>query len=74
LTVIEIILRYREAFTDGLLVTMALAVIAWGAGLTGGILIGSLASRYPRWVGYPLRAVSFTLAAIPPIVLLYWAH
>jgi polar amino acid transport system permease protein len=73
-TVTDIILRYRHAFASGLLVTMALAAIAWGVGLTLGTLFGASASRYRRWIGYPLRAMSFTLAAIPPIVLLYWAH
>lgn len=74
MTIVDIILRYRQAFAGGLLVTLALASIAWGLGLTVGTLLGALASRYRRWVGYPLRALSFVLAAIPPIVLLYWAH
>ena len=74
MTVIDIILRYRQAFIGGLVVTLTLAAIAWGVGLTIGTVVGVSASRYRYWVGYSLRAVSFTLAAIPPIVLLYWAH
>jgi ABC-type amino acid transport system permease subunit len=74
MTVIDILLRYRQAFMGGLRNTMALAGIAWFLGLTVGIPLGALARRYVRWVGYPLHAVSFAIAAIPPIVLLYWAH
>jgi len=73
-SVMDIILRYREAFSAGLLVTVKLASIAWAVGLLCGILTGILASRYKLWCGYPLRATSFTLAAVPPIVVLYWAH
>lgn len=74
MTITDIILRYREAFISGLFVTLSIATIAWVFGLTVGTLFGVFASRYKLWVGYPLRAASFTLAAIPPIVLLYWAH
>ncbi|MGH8565928.1 MAG: ABC transporter permease subunit [Gammaproteobacteria bacterium] len=74
MTIVEIILRYRLAFSEGLLVTLQLASIAWISGLLIGTVIGTLASRYRQSVGYPLRAASFALVAIPPIVLLYWAH
>lgn len=74
MTTTDILLRYRQAFAEGLYVTLKLALIAWVAGLLLGTVTGTLASRYKRRVGYPLRAVSFVLAAIPPIVLLYWAH
>lgn len=74
MSVVDIILRYRTAFADGLRVTLFLASIAWAIGLLGGAVLGTLATRFPKLVGYPLRVISFALAAIPPIVLLYWAH
>lgn len=74
MTITNILIRYKTAFAGGLLVTLELAAIAWLTGLIVGTALGILASRYRRQVGYPLRGLSFTLAAIPPIVILYWAH
>jgi polar amino acid transport system permease protein len=74
MSIIDIIVKYREAFAAGLSVTLQLASIAWAVGLSFGTILGTLASRHRAFFGFPLRAASFSLAAIPPLVLLYWAH
>ena len=74
MSVFDIIIRYREGFTDGLFVTLKLAAITWATGLTLGGVIGASAHRWPRAVGLPLRSFAFLLSGVPFLVLLYWAH
>src|SRR5262245_51929759 len=70
----ELLAHYGHAFADGLITTLLLASVAWLVGLGGGIPLGVLAFRFPTTIGAMSRGVAFGLAAIPPIVLLYWAH
>ena len=70
----SILVTYRQAFLDGLLVTLELSLIVWSVGLLFGAAIGLLADRYPRKVGLPIQGLAFTLSGIPILVLLYWAH
>lgn len=72
--VFDILVRYREGFTQGLIVTCNLAAITWSVGLTLGCVIGVAAYRWPVTVGYPLRGIAFILSGVPFLVLLYWAH
>lgn len=74
MNVFDIIIRYREAFAQGLFVTLKLAAITWFVGMSLGGLIGASAHRWPRAVGLPLRSIAFLLSGIPLLVLLYWAH
>jgi polar amino acid transport system permease protein len=70
----EILYTYREGFLSGLVTTLWLATIVWTAGLGLGVILGALADRYPDSVGILIKAISFILAAIPVIVLSFWAH
>lgn len=70
----DILIQFHRALLDGLVVTLQLAFVAWLVGLAIGVPFGILANQYAKTAGYLLRALSFTLAAIPPIVLLYWFH
>jgi len=70
----KILFEYREGFTSGLMVTLALTGIAWGVGLVFGTVFGWLAHRYARSAGLALRVLAFLTASIPVIVLLFWAH
>ncbi len=72
--VFDIIWEYRQAFGKGLKVTVQLAAIVWGLGLTGGIVLGILADRYRRVVGKIVFLVSLILSSIPILVFLFWAH
>lgn len=74
LNVIEILLRYRQGFADGLLVTLELAAITWAVGLCAGSITGAAAYLCPRAVGWPLRGCALFLTAVPFLVMLYWAH
>lgn len=72
--VVEIIVRYRQGFTDGLIVTLELASITWCLGLLGGSVIGAAAHLSPKLFGWPLRACALFLSSVPFLVMLYWAH
>ena len=54
--------------------TVQLAFFVWSVGLVAGTLIGVLADRYRRVVGYLIFAISLFLSSIPILVFLYWAH
>lgn len=71
---IDVILRYKEGFYSGILTTLKLASIVWGAGLIFGTLLGYLVDRYPRWFKPPFALAAFILSGIPVIVFLVWAH
>ncbi len=70
----EIIIRYREGLLSGLFVTLELCLIVWLSGLVFGVLFGWFAHRRKNSAGYALKALSFLLASIPVLVLLFWLH
>lgn len=73
-TILNIIVEYKEAFLHGLLVTGALCLIVWFVGLTLGTLLGFFGAEYPGEVGKPTRIFSFILSGVPILVLLFWLH
>jgi His/Glu/Gln/Arg/opine family amino acid ABC transporter permease subunit len=74
LGILDIIIKYREGFLGGLIVTLKLAGIAWSTGLVCGGAIGMAAYKFPQTIGIALRAMAFVVTGIPFLVLLYWAH
>lgn len=74
MTVIQILVDYREALIKGLFVTLKLAGIVWFGGLFIGGLLGILSARFHRALGIPTRVLSFVLSGVPILALLYWAH
>jgi len=74
MNVFDIILRYREAFAQGLLVTLELSTITWILGMAAGTILGGLGHRWKRLLGTPLRVLAFVLSGIPFLVFLYWVH
>lgn len=70
----EIISKYREGLTAGLLVTVEMSLIIWVVGLVLGSMLGFASARLPQSVGRITRVVSFVLAGIPILVLLVWLH
>lgn len=74
MTVINILLQYREGLVSGLVVTLQLCLIVWSTGLILGTLLGVLGSRWQPWIGHISRAMAFCLSGIPIIVLLFWLH
>jgi polar amino acid transport system permease protein len=71
---IDLLIRYQEGFLNGALVTIELALLVWTIGLVGGSWIGWLSHRFPSVVGRVLVFISFVIASIPVIVILFWAH
>ena len=74
MTLLQILTTYREAFLDGLWVTVKLAGIVWILGTMMGGAIGMLSERFPVLIGYPVFVFTFFLSGIPLLVLLFWAH
>jgi polar amino acid transport system permease protein len=70
---IDIILRYREAFLDGLIVTLKLCLTIWSLGLFVGGLVGVLETKW-RIVGILSRSLAFVISGIPVLVFLFWLH
>lgn len=70
---IEIILRYREAFLDGLLITLKLSLTIWSFGLVIGTAIGVMENKW-RAIGYLSRSLAFVISGIPVLVFLFWLH
>lgn len=73
-TFLQIVTKHSEAFLGGISVTIQLALIVWGVGLSIGTILGILSSKFSRVVGIPVRLCSFILSGIPVLVYLFWAH
>jgi len=74
LSALDILIRFREAFFAGLLVTLKLAGVVWLFGIVGGSLLGWAAAHYPRGIGLPCRGITFLLSSVPVLVFLFWLH
>jgi len=74
MTIINIIITYKESLISGLLVTLGLCLIIWLSGLIFGIIFGALAHRQKESTGMFLKIFSFILASTPILVLLFWLH
>jgi polar amino acid transport system permease protein len=70
----EILWKYRQGFTLGLLVSVKLVVCVWSIGIPCGILLGVAAARLQKTVGIIVGAVGAIMTSIPIIVLLFWLH
>lgn len=73
-TIFRLIVQYRIGLCAGLFQTFSLCLIVWINGLVFGILGGALAHRYPKGFGVLLKTMSFFLASIPILVVLFWLH
>jgi polar amino acid transport system permease protein len=70
---LDIIIRYHQAFLKGLLTTAELVTIVWVCGLFCGIILGILADRFKAFF-HSTKVISFLLSGIPILVILYWVH
>lgn len=73
-TIVQIVVQYKEGLLSGLLVTLGLCLIVWLSGLIFGVIFGSFAHRQKESTGFVLKVLSFLLASIPILVLLFWLH
>jgi polar amino acid transport system permease protein len=74
MSIFEILSKYKPALCQGLFVTFELCMIVWICGLICGVTLGSLGARWPKLIGLPSRAMSYTLSAMPVLVFLFWLH
>jgi len=74
MNIVEIIVRYHEAFAKGLAVTVQLAAVIWVSGLSLGFLIGAAGASQPKVFGRIVSVGSFVLSGLPILVLLFWLH
>lgn len=70
----DIIISYKSAIANGLLITLEMCLIAWSTGIIIGTVIGVLGTYYKKEVGVPSRIISFILGGIPILVLMFWLH
>lgn len=74
LSTLNILIQYREALLRGLFVTLKLCFIIWTIGITIGILLGYLSSKFKNGIGVITRTMFFILGGIPILVLLFWFY
>ncbi|MSU54652.1 MAG: ABC transporter permease subunit [Candidatus Staskawiczbacteria bacterium] len=74
LSILGIILTYKEGLLLGLWVTLKLCLVIWLVGLFIGTILGYLSSKYHSEIGVPTRIIAFILSGIPVLVLLFWLH
>lgn len=74
MSVIEILITYRQGFSAALGVTLRLSVVIWCSGIIIGGLLGVISNRWPFVCGIPTRVLSFVLSGLPVLVLLFWFH
>lgn len=70
---VELLVKYKEAFLSGLTVTLQLCAWVWLLGIIMGILLGVLGFRN-RFVGVFNSSTSTVLSGVPVLVLLYWLY
>ncbi len=51
MTVLDILIKYQQAFADGLMVTFQMCLIIWSVGLIFGSLLGVLAAKWTKFLG-----------------------
>ncbi|MDP9191217.1 MAG: ABC transporter permease subunit [Acidobacteriota bacterium] len=74
MSLVRILIDYREAILDGLGMTLKLCVVIWTLGIVVGTLLGILANQWRSGLGWFVRGGSFVLSGIPILVLLFWLH
>jgi His/Glu/Gln/Arg/opine family amino acid ABC transporter permease subunit len=74
MSIFEILMKYKEAFAQGLTVTFQLCLVIWAVGLILGAMLGILGARFKFAVGVPSRLFSFVLSGVPVLVFLFWLH
>jgi polar amino acid transport system permease protein len=74
MTVLNILMEYREGFFSGLIVTLNLCLIVWTVGILGGAMLGFAGAKWYGEIGTASRIVSFILSGTPILVLLFWLH
>jgi len=70
---IRIIIDYREAFLQGLAVTLKLCMTIWLLGLLLGGSLGILETKW-KTVAVLGRSLAFVISGIPVLVFLFWLH
>jgi len=70
----DILIRHREEWLHGLLVTLKLCLWIWSIGLIAGTLLGAAGSKWNEAVGRPSKVASFILGGMPILVFLFWLH
>ncbi len=73
MNIFEILLNYKEAFLQGLKVTLELCVLVWGIGIFFGTIIGILSAKN-KIFGKISKILSMLISGVPVIVLLYWLY
>ena len=73
MSILDIIWKYKQGLSVGLLTTFQICSIAWFTGVLLGTVLGAL-SHNKRNIGLITRSLTFVFSSIPFIVILYWIH
>ncbi|HMV02153.1 MAG TPA: ABC transporter permease subunit [Chitinophagales bacterium] len=71
--ILDIIIKHKEGFLKGLIVTFEICLIVWIVGLLLGTAIGYFISRN-KVINRTIKTLSFLLSGVPVLVFLFWLH
>ena len=71
--IINIVVKHKEGFWHGLVVTFEISVLVWVLGIAIGAFLGILSSRF-KIASFITETVSFLLSGVPILVFLFWLH
>lgn len=74
MSVFQIIIDYKEAFAQGLFVTMQIAVLCWSLGIILGTFAAYCGYFHYKPINLFIKGAAFVLSSIPLLILLYWCH
>jgi len=70
----SVVWQYRDAFLNGLILTLKLALMTILLGSALGIVFALLRGSGVRWLMIPVTGIIELVRAVPPLVLLVWAY
>lgn len=74
MSIFEIVVKFHQAFSSGLWMTLKLAVVVWVSGILFGCILGVVGARYTQTLGRLIGICAFVLSGVPLLVLLFWLH
>ena len=71
--IVGIVIKHRQGFFNGLIVTVKICLLVWSVGISLGSLFGVLSSKW-KFLSIIIKAISFVLSGVPVLVFLFWLH
>lgn len=73
MNIFEILVNYKEAFLQGLKVTLEICLLVWGIGILLGVVVGILSAKN-KFFGRISKVLAMLISGVPAIVFMYWLY